>query len=247
MQKNVRVRQIERPASLAKMASDQLRQAIMSGDFNLGEPLTEIGLAAALGISKTPIREALSVLKTEGLVTVIPQKGTFVFTLSSKDVADICELRYALESTALRLAFERDREAFVESLHKVCERMVRARKNGDQREYLKLDMDYHVQILEHCGNQYLADTYDFIHGKVAALRTHLARHPAHTEKSFAEHKSIADAISEGNLAKALKILEKHVTRAIRTYAETIVDIAAADRELFPNAASKSKTLPVSSS
>lgn len=240
MTKALRVKQIQRPDSLGKMATDRLRQAIMSGDFDLGEPISETSLATVLGISKTPVREALSVLKIEGLVTSIPQKGTFVFTLSSKDVADICELRYALESTALRLAFERNRQAIIERLHKVFERMVRARKRGDTREYLLLDTEYHVQILEHCGNQYLADTYDVILGKVAALRTHLAYHPTHTEKSFAEHKTIADAIGEGNLSNALMILEKHITRARRTYADTIEDIAAIDRTRFPKAGSKSR-------
>ncbi len=244
MQKKVRVRQIERPESLGKMASDRLRQAIMNGDFDLGEPVSETGLAAILGISKTPVREALSVLKIEGLVTAIPQKGTFVFTLGSKDVADICELRYALESTALRLAFDRNRQAIVEGLHNIFERMVRARKRGDTREYLMLDTQYHVHILDHCGNQYLADAYDLILGKVAALRTHLAHHPAHTEKSCTEHKTIADAIDEGNLSHALKILEKHITRARRTYADTIEDIAATDRDRFPKGGSKSRIEPI---
>ena len=244
MRKTSRVRQIQRPDSLGKMATDRLRQAIMSGDFDLGEPISETGLAAVLGISKTPVREALSVLKIEGLVTAIPQKGTFVFTLSSKDVADICELRYALESTALRLAFERNRQAIIESLHKVFERMVRARERGDTREYLALDTEYHVQILDHCGNQYLADAYDLILGKVAALRTHLAQHPDHTEKSFAEHKTIADAIDEGNLSDALRIMEKHITRARRSYADTIEDIAATDRTRFPKAESKSRIAPI---
>ena len=244
MRETVRIRQIQRPDSLGKLASDRLRQAIMNGDFDLGEPLSETGLAAALGISKTPVREALSVLKIEGLVTAIPQKGTFVFTLGSKDVADICELRYALESTALRLAFERNRQALYESLHKVFERMVRARKRGDTREYLLLDTEYHVQILDHCGNQYLADAYDLILGKVAALRTHLAHHPTHTEKSYEEHETIADAIGDGNLSNALKILEKHITRARRTYADTIEDIAVTDRERFPKAGSKSRIEPI---
>ena len=82
-------------------------------------------------------------------------------------------------------------------------------------------------------------------GKVAALRTHLGQHPTHTEKSFVEHKTIADTIGEGNLSNALKILEKHITRARRTYADTIEDIAATDRERFPRAPAKARMEPIS--
>ena len=99
--------QITRPKSLFEMAAPYIRQAISKGQLKLGQRISENDLASSLGISKTPVREALAKLKMEGLVHVFPQKGTFVFTLTEKEVVDICELRYTLESTALAFAFEK--------------------------------------------------------------------------------------------------------------------------------------------
>ena len=89
---------IERPESLTESAVKRLRHAIVSGDFELGQPLSERQLADTLEISKTPVREAMAQLRREGLVRILPQRGAFVFTLSQQEVVEICELREALEA-----------------------------------------------------------------------------------------------------------------------------------------------------
>lgn len=106
------LKQIERPKSLSETAAQYIRRAITKGQFGLGQPISESALTASLGISKTPVREALAQLKMEGLVNIFPQKGTFVFTLSEKEVMDICELRYTLEGTALKLQLNATKKIF---------------------------------------------------------------------------------------------------------------------------------------
>src|SRR4029453_15916741 len=106
------MKQLERPQSLTAMAVDAIRRAIVGGDLGLGEQLSEGVLARTLGISKTPVREALQQLRNEGLVRIIPQTGSFVFTMSAHEVLELCELRLALEEAALRFAIERNREPF---------------------------------------------------------------------------------------------------------------------------------------
>ena len=101
------IRPIERPRSLTESALVQIRDAIVAGELGLGQPLSERALSEMLHISKTPVREALARLRLEGLVRIYPQRGACVFSLSAQEVVEMCELRLALESAALRLAVER--------------------------------------------------------------------------------------------------------------------------------------------
>jgi len=124
-----KIEQIERPQSLSDIAAEAIRDAIITGQYALGEALSENSLTEALGTSKTPIREALALLKHEGLVTVVPQKGTFVFTMSVDEVAQLASYRFALESQAIGYSMARDQDALVSSLLTVstithCSRIV---------------------------------------------------------------------------------------------------------------------------
>ena len=219
---------IERPASLAEIALRQIRTAIIEGTLPLGSALSEGQLAASLGISKTPVREALAQLRMEGLVTIVPQSGTFVFTLSATEVVEICELRQTLEAAALRLAIDRNRAGLIAGLAEICAKMDEARAAGDESIYLRLDSDFHEQFFANCSNRYFADAYGRIVPKVAALRTHLATRPDHTRMSYEEHNQNLDAIRREREDEVMAILDRHIDRTRSAYTRNIEDIAAAD-------------------
>lgn len=225
------VRRIERPKSLAETALVHLRSLIVRGDLELGQPLSERQLADDLGISKTPVREALAQLRNEGLVLIYPQRGAFVFTLSAREVEAICEFRSAVESAALKLAIERDPEGFSAELEKIVTDMAAAQRRGDQRTYLELDTRYHAAFFTYCGNRYLRDSYERYVGKIAALRTHLAVKPLHTKMSFQEHQQMLETIKSRDVAGTIAILDVHIARTRETYSTEIEDIAAADKEI----------------
>lgn len=220
---------IQRPASLAEIALQQIRTAIVEGALPLGSALSEGQLAASLGISKTPVREALAQLRMEGLVTIVPQSGTFVFTLSATEVIEICELRQTLETAALRFSIERNRTRLIQGLADVCAGMDKVRAIGDERAYLRLDSAFHEQLFANCGNRYLAEAYARIVPKVAALRTHLATRPDHTRMSYEEHRQILEAIRREKENEVMAILDRHIERTRSAYTRNIEDIAAADR------------------
>jgi DNA-binding GntR family transcriptional regulator len=223
------VRPIERSVSLAQIAVSRLREAIVNGDLALGAPISERALAERLAISKTPVREALAQLKLEGLIRIVPQRGAFVFTLSAQEVVEICEVRQSLEASAMRYALERHPDRLLADLGRVVSEMIAARARGDVRAYLAADTDYHQCFFRHCGNGFMADAYGMFVGKIAALRTHLAGKPRHTEKSFAEHKRMLGLLRDGNLPEALGTLDTHIGRTKTTYAAEIKDIAEADQ------------------
>jgi DNA-binding GntR family transcriptional regulator len=220
------MRPIVRPPSLTETVAGQLRDLIVSGELPLGQPLSERSLADAFGVSKTPVREALVQMKTEGLVRVVAQKGATVFTLSGREVVEICEWRQTLESTALRMAFERNRNALVEDLGKVVTRMIEARAAGDSKAYLAADTNYHFIFFADCQNSLFADTYDMMAAKIAALRTHLSAKPQHTQKSFNEHVEILEKLRAGDLEGGLAILEIHIDRTRTTFPVSVEDITA---------------------
>ena len=209
---NNSIKQIARPKSLTAMAVEYLRTAITKGDLGLGQPISESTLATSLGISKTPVREALAQLKIEGLVKIFPQKGTFVFTMSEQEVIDICEFRYLLESAALRLAISSNNPAFVKELTEVVNRMTRARTDKKEERYLGLDTDFHALFFKHCGNRFMDDAYRLVAARVAAVRTHLSAVPLHTDKSYDEHIRMSQSIEENRMDETLKILNEHILR-----------------------------------
>ena len=218
---NDSIKQISRPKSLTESAVEYIRDAIANGDLGLGQPVSESVLAASLGISKTPVREALAQLKIEGLVKIFPQKGSFVFTMNEQEVNDICELRYTLEKAAVKLAHKRNRQDFLKELKKLIGRMTSARDDHRVDSYLALDNEFHALFFKHCGNSFMDEAYRLIVARVAAIRTHLARVPHHTEKSFNEHKKMVMSIEEDRLDDTLKILEEHINRAKKSAARHI--------------------------
>ncbi len=226
---NKEISLIQRPRSLCDIAVESIRDAIVNGTYELGESLSEAGLVKVLGISKTPIREAISILKLEGLIVVVPQKGTFVFTMSANEVAKLGHYRFALESTAVDMAMKNNSEELASKLLRICGSMEKARAAKKMKDYLELDTKFHDTLFEYTDNSYLADGYKMVVGKIAALRTHLSQHPTHTEKSFAEHRKIAENLKEGKIKEAKTILKRHVTRGERSYAESVSDIAEEDK------------------
>ena len=163
---------LKRPRSLRELALEHLRESIVSGKLEMGQALSERSISDELGVSKSPVREALAQLRDEGLVTIEPQKGARVFSLTDDEVTQICDFRQVIETAAFELALTRNPEALAEDMEDVVAKMKDAQKKGRMAVYLSLDTTFHELIFTHCGNDYLAASYARYVGKIAALRTH---------------------------------------------------------------------------
>ena len=208
---------LQRTKSLTERATDMIRTEIIEGRYDFGAALSEIALAEDLAISRTPVREALARLQQEGLVIVRPQRGTFVFKLTTEEFADICDCRTVLETAAFRFAMARSRERLAGELDGLCKQMAVARQRDDTLGYLRLDSAFHETFFTECHNRYLADSYRLISGRMAALRTRLGTDPAHMEKSFREHQAIAESAANGDIDNAIRLLEGHIGRKEGSY------------------------------
>jgi DNA-binding GntR family transcriptional regulator len=210
---------LARPKSLTDLAVDRIRASIVEGRLALGEQISEATLAARLGISKTPVREALLALKQDGLVEIHPQRGTFVFRVTEEQVADICRFREIVEAAALAEAMQRDRAALVALLEDNLREMARAHRSRDRQRLPELDADFHGAILEQCGNAYLRAAYRLVEHKIHALRWRLPESNEQITHCQDNHAVIVDQIREGNVGKAQTTLKRHIRDTLDAYLE----------------------------
>ncbi|SBW08508.1 putative transcription regulator protein [uncultured delta proteobacterium] len=225
----------ERPQPLAKLVSDKLRTAIVEGAFSMGQPLSENMLAKLFNISKTPIKHALTELRNEGIVEIIPQKGTYVFTVTSEDVAQLCDMREILEAKALQTAYEKNKTQMLCTLEAIYNMMLKTREAHDTIEYLRLDSSYHQAIMDLSKNPYLINGYKGISVKTRAILFHLADSPLDHKDRFEEHGDILQNLKDGNLKKAVSIIQKHVQRLARVDFSRLEDFGARNMALLSQA------------
>ncbi len=212
---------LKRPRTLTEQAADAIRSRIVTGEFELGEALSEITLAADLGVSKTPVREAFLQLKNEGLVDIQPQRGTFVFQMTSEQVRQLTVLRELLETEALRIAMRSEAPRLTEVLNSILERMDRAVSGDDAALYRALDNDLHQHIIMASSNQYIEAAYSSIAFRVQALRNRLSRQPPQNYRSLREHHEFVELINANDSDAAVAKLLEHIRATLREYTNLV--------------------------
>lgn len=196
---------VERPRLLTELAYQRLREGIVAGELRLGEQVSEAQLAQRMGMSKTPVREALVRLKVEGLVDIQPQRGTFVFKLTPEQVGQLCRYRAMVETAALREAADTNREELLQRLRAHVQTMKVAQHDHDLATLSRVDMEFHFEFLSCCTNPYLRGAYDLIRYQLTALRN---RSPI--DNMVDSHQVLVDALERGDVDSACELLHAHV-------------------------------------
>ena len=200
----------DRPKSLVQIAQDAIRRGIIQKELKLGQPLKEAALARPLQISNTPVREALSLLKAEGLVVSVPHKGYRVFTLNQEELVAFCELRFTLEAQALRYGIERNPKELVQKLHGILLKMQKNQDESMREEYLNLDTLFHMSFFKACQNDFLLGHYQKINSMIETMRHYISISNEATQKSLENHEAIVNEIDQGRIQKAIELLEDHI-------------------------------------
>lgn len=204
--------------SLVADIAERIRAAIVDAEFQFGESLSEDTLAAAFEVSRTPVREALTILQIQDLVHIVPKSGTYVFTPTLEDIAELCDFRLGLEEQAMRLSIARARDFLAAELGRHHDDMLRAIAKDDLRAYGRHDTAFHLAFFRRCGNRYLVRAYDSILGRVAALRTHLAiEAEGEPARSSADHETIVALARDGDADGLKTVLESHILRTKTNY------------------------------
>lgn len=196
---------VERPQLLTDLAYERLREGIVAGELKLGQQVSEAQLAQRMGISKTPVREALVRLKMEGLVDIQPQRGTFVFRLSAEQVGQLCRYRAMLETEALREAATEQRDELLQRLRGHVQEMAQCEASGELARLSRLDMNFHFELLACCTNPYLRAAYELIRYQLIALR-----HRSPISNMVESHRVLVDTLERGDVDTACAMLREHV-------------------------------------
>ncbi len=209
---------IKPPQSLMELTAEQIRKAIIQGELPLGSKVSEQKLADMLHISRSPVREALALLQIEGLIRVLPKRGSFVFTPDQKTVEDLCDLRACLEIASFKLALNRNPSALVGGLRQGMDNMQRAIAKNDSAAYSAADMRFHRTIIESSQNHAIAKAYDSTIGPLMALRTHLfTEMNENLGISMAQHAELLAACEAGKVERAETIIELDVRKLAERY------------------------------
>ena len=211
---------------LAEEAVVQLRQAIVEGRLQPGEHLAENGLAQQLGISRSPVREALRLLEREGLVVGLPNRGTFVRKFSAHDVEEIFALRVAIESLAAEWAIERLNEADFQELEKLLEVQRAAVAAGDMQHLNEADINFHEYICRRSGHSRLIGVWQGIRSQCLTLfHWRLRAYPDYVPQTVVtDHEQFLQAFSQRDLARVLELHREVNRRVVREIKEMLARV-----------------------
>lgn len=198
-----------------------LRQAILRGELKPGERLLEIHLADKLGVSRTPIREAIRKLELENLVIMIPRKGAVVAEITEKSLRDVLEVRRALEALAVKLACEKIREDEIEELKVAAKEFEEALKTGDVTVFAEADVKFHDIIYRTTDNQRLIQLLYNLREQMYRYRVeYLKREDSHAVL-LAEHQDIIRKIAARDEVAAVEAVCAHIDNQVTAVADTI--------------------------
>lgn len=198
---------------LRELVFESLREAIISAQLRPGERLMEIQLAEEMGVSRTPVREAIRKLELEGLVVMIPRKGAYVAGLSLKDIVDVFEIRGALEGLAAELAAERITDNELEELERYLVKISDEIEKGDLEKVVATDTDFHSILYQASRNQRLSQIISNLREQIQRFRTTSLSYPGRMKTALEEHRKIVEAISARDGVLACKLAQEHIENA----------------------------------
>lgn len=187
-----------------------LRKAIISGDFEPGERLMEIGLAKKLGVSRTPVREAIRMLELEGLVVMVPRRGAEVARITITDLRDSLEVRLAIEELAVSLACDRITAEEKRRLVEANEDFKMLILNKKVPDIVEGDVKFHDIIFEATKNRRLISTAHSLREQVYRFRVEYVKDFGYHDVLVKEHNEITQAILSGDKKTAVEIMRKHI-------------------------------------
>jgi DNA-binding GntR family transcriptional regulator len=195
------------------VATELIRQAIVDGSLAPGERLKEEDLARRLGISRTPVREALAILQAEGLVDGVPNRGSVVRSHTAAELDDLYELRALLEGHAARRAARRVTHEVLGALRESCDRFERIASDDDVRELVQENLAFHNTILEAAGSARLDSIVRMVTELPLIYRSYIWYSPDQRRISLHYHRQITHALETRDGERAELVMREHVLEA----------------------------------
>jgi DNA-binding GntR family transcriptional regulator len=195
---------------LREVVFNTLRKAILTGELKPGERLMEIHLANQLGVSRTPIREAIRKLELEGLVVMMPRRGAEVAQITEKSLRDVLEVRRTLDAFCAELACERISEEEIEQLREACEEFERAAGTEDVSAIAKADVELHDIIVQATRNRRLIQIVNNLSEQMYRYRFEYIKDELRHDNLVEEHRMIYESILHRDKEKAAEASKLHI-------------------------------------
>ncbi|NLD45658.1 MAG: GntR family transcriptional regulator [Clostridiaceae bacterium] len=209
---------------LREVIFDTLREAIIAGELKPGERLMEVKLAEKMGVSRTPVREAIRKLELEGLVDMIPRKGAHVAELSVKDIMDVLEVRASLDGLATALASERITDEEIKELKHILSQFAAYSEKENLQGTIKKDVEFHDLIYRASRNERLIQISSNLREQFQRFRVIYLKDYSSSKDLIKEHDSICEAVSRRDKEAATKLAQihisnqqKNITKAIKSF------------------------------
>jgi DNA-binding GntR family transcriptional regulator len=203
-------------ASLYEEIADIIRDRIVEGSLPSGGFIDEPTLALELGVSRTPVREALKVLAFEGLVDIFPNQGSYVSKLTAEDARELIELLAQLEGFAGELACQRYSEEMLKDLTRVHEDMILAYRQGDKPTYFKMNQRIHDDIVAASGNKHLIEAHRRCTRRLRRIRYISNLQQTAWEQSVFDHEAMLKALTARDTAATRRIMTGHAADIWKT-------------------------------
>lgn len=206
-------RRLTREGTFARRTEEVLREMILDGSIRPGERLNEVALAASLGISRGPLREAIQRLTSEGLLTVISHRGAFVRTFTSAEVIELYELRAALELHAVRLACQRATDEELEDLAALLSETQERISETSGHAYPQ-ELDFHLRLVMLASNPALLNATLETQRQISLARSMSAKRPMRARAAVVEHEDLVKALLSRNRELATRLMEEHLQHSM---------------------------------
>ena len=195
----------------------RIKSLIISGFYPMGSKISEGLLEHELLDNKAPIRDALKKLAAENLVVRRPKSGTYVFSLSPRELDELLHFRYVIESEASLLSLKAEPALLAQECDVVLSRMHECLQNEQIPEYLRLDSRLHEILVSHCNNRYFIESFSKIAAIMDTVRNCLGSNPTHLERSIKQHEQIVKAIINRNTEAFLEVYRCHLLSECGSY------------------------------
>ncbi len=198
-----------------------LREAILKGELKPGERLMELQLAGKLGVSRTPIREAIRMLEQEGLAVTIPRRGAEVAKMTEKDMEDVLQIRDALDELAVSIACRQMTAEQLDTLRRTMQEFALYTKTGDVRKIAEADVKFHDIIYQSTGNPKLVSMLSNLREQMYRYRVEYLKDERNYPALIQEHSEIVEGLSDKDLPKVTAAMHKHVRNQVTAVKEMI--------------------------
>jgi DNA-binding GntR family transcriptional regulator len=204
---------IKQPESLAKMAYEAIRQSILSGQWKIGELYNEKAIAADLGISRTPVREALLELASQNLIIFLPRRGLMVNRFTRRDVDEIFELRKAIELAAVEKVTLASPPFDLFEIEESLLNQRKAAKNKDYLAFMEADRLFHTRFSELTNNRRIMTILENVRDMMHVMGVKALALEGRALKVIEEHQVILEAVSRGNSEEARRAMAYHLDQS----------------------------------